>query len=124
MQIGALCQSTGMSKDTIRFYEKIGLLVDVKRKANGYKEYSDSHVEQLKLLKHAKELGFTLNEIKELAGLFFSKKLTSSDMNTYLESKEKEIDEKITKLKNFKKEIRETLSGNCKHREEINRLSK
>jgi DNA-binding transcriptional MerR regulator len=124
MQIGALCRSTGMTKDTIRFYEKIGLLVDIKRKSNGYKDYSDTHVEQLKLLKHAKELGFTLNEIKELAGLFFSKKLNPLAMNDYLNRKEQEINEKIVKLQMFKQEIKRTITGNCIYKEQLAQLNK
>lgn len=98
MQIGQLCRTTGMTKDTIRFYEKIGLLPPVKRKPNGYKDYPESIIEQLKLLKHAKELGFTLNEIKELAALFFSKQLEITDINGYLKIKVQEIDDKIFKL--------------------------
>lgn len=123
MQIGALCQSTGLSKDTIRFYEKIGLLGEIKRKANGYKDYSPSHVEQLTLLKHAKELGFTLNEIKELAGLFFAKDLPLTAMNDYLKKKEQEIDEKIAKLQGFKLEIKATLAGNCLYKEQLIKAS-
>ena len=124
MQISALCQSTGMTKDTIRFYEKIGLLIDIRRKPNGYKDYSDAHVEQLKLLKHAKELGFTLNEIKELANLFFAKKLKPTEMSAYLKTKEQEIDEKIMKLEMFKHEIKLTLAGNCTKKEQLILASK
>lgn len=123
MQISALSRSTGMTKDTIRFYEKIGLLLDVKRKSNGYKDYSDTHVAQLKLLKHAKELGFTLNEIKELAGLFFAKRLNLEEMNAYLKIKEQEIDEKILKLQMFKQEVKHTLAGNCIYKEQLDKLS-
>jgi len=124
MQIGELCRKTDMTKDTIRFYEKVGLLPKIKRKANGYKDYSDTHVEQLNLLKHAKELGFTLNEIKELAGLLFSKKLTFLEMNSFLAIKEQEIDNKIKKLKAFKQEIKHTLTGNCNYKDQLIKASK
>jgi len=124
MQIGELCRKTDMTKDTIRFYEKVGLLPKIKRKANGYKDYSDTHVEQLNLLKHAKELGFTLNEIKELAGLLFSKKLTFLEMNSFLAIKEQEIDNKIKKLKAFKQEIKHTLTGNCDYKDQLIKASK
>jgi len=124
MLIGELCRKTDMTKDTIRFYEKVGLLSDIQRKANGYKDYTDRHVEQLNLLKHAKELGFTLNEIKELAGLLFSNKLTPSEMNTFLKNKEQQIDNKIKKLEAFKQEIKHTLAGNCDYREQLTKVSK
>ena len=119
MQISELCRSTGLTKDTIRFYEKIGLLQEVKRQPNGYKDYSDAHVKQLTLLKHAKELGFTLNEIKELAALLYSRQLTATEMTGYLRDKEQEIDDKIAKLTAFKREIRNTLAGNCEHKEQL-----
>jgi len=124
MQIGELCSKTGMSKDTIRFYEKIGLLTKIERRTNGYKNYSNTHVEQLKLLKHAKELGFTLNEIKELAQLLFSSKLSLLQMTEFLKTKEAEIDIKINKLQAFKKEIRNTLAGNCEYKEQLKQVSK
>ena len=101
MQIGQLCRTTGMTKDTIRFYEKIGLLPPVKRKPNGYKDYPESIIEQIKLLKHAKELGFTLNEIKE-----------------------QEIDDKIFKLQAFKQEIKLMLAGHCIYKEQLIQASK
>ena len=124
MQIGQLCRTTGMTKDTIRFYEKIGLLPPVKRKPNGYKDYPESIIEQLKLLKHAKELGFTLNEIKELAALFFSKQLEITDINGYLKIKVQEIDDKIFKLQAFKQEIKLTLAGHCIYKEQLIQASK
>ena len=124
MQISELCRKTEMTKDTIRFYEKIGLLAQIERKANGYKDYSNRHVEQLKLLKHAKELGFTLNEIKELAELLFMKQLTQAEMTTFLINKEQEIDNKIMQLKAFKQEIKSTLAGHCEYKTQLIRAAK
>jgi len=113
-----------MTKDTIRFYEKFGLLINVERKSNGYKDYSNTHAKQLKLLKHAKELGFTLNEIKELANLFYSKSLSASEMDRFLKNKEKQIDEKIMKLQMFKQEIQLKLADDCRYRDELSQSSK
>lgn len=124
MLIGELCRKTDMTKDTIRFYEKIGLLAQIKRQANGYKDYSDNHVEQLNLLKHAKELGFTLNEIKELSELLFSNKLTHLEMNAFLKSKEQEIDNKILQLQAFKQEIKSTLTGHCHYKAQLIKAAK
>jgi DNA-binding transcriptional MerR regulator len=124
MLIGELCQKTDMTKDTIRFYEKVGLLSNVPRKDNGYKDYTQTHAEQLNLLKHAKELGFTLNEIKELARLLFSNKLTPSEMNTFLKNKEQQIDNKVKKLLDFKQRINDTIDGNCQYKEQLNKVVK
>jgi MerR family copper efflux transcriptional regulator len=121
MKIGELSQLTGMSKDTIRFYEKIGLLPKAKRQDNGYREYSSLLVDQIKLLNHAKSLGFSLAEIKELSLLFKAKKLNKKKMADFLSKKEKEIDEKIKQLKLFKKEIKHTLGGFCDYSEYLDK---
>lgn len=113
-----------MSKDTIRFYEKLGLLSGVEKGLNGYKNYTDTHVEQLSMIKHAKDLGFTLEEIKQLAALLFSKQLTTSEMAGFLQQKEQEIDNKIKMLQQFKTHIRETLEGSCEYRAQLEKLSR
>ena len=65
MRIGELCSRTGYNKDTIRFYEKIGLL-PVERQGHGFKEYTDWHVLRLLHIKYAKAAGFTLNQMGDL----------------------------------------------------------
>lgn len=122
MRISKICALTGMSKDTIRFYESEGLLTQVERSANGYKNYTDTHAEQLLLIKHAKELGFTLNEIKELGALLFSNQLSFAEMSVFLKQKEQQIDAKIKQLESFKKYIQSTLVGNCGYKSHMKKL--
>lgn len=117
MQIGKLSTLSGMSKDTIRFYEKIGLLPPALRKQNGYRNYPPELIGQLKLLNHAKALGFSLNEITQLSGLFFANKLSIVEMNSILQQKQQEIDQKIAQLQAFKGLIQQTLGGNCDFKE-------
>ncbi len=112
-----------MTKDTIRFYEKLGLLTKVERAANGYKIYTHAHVEQLRLIKHAKELGFTLEEIKQLATLLFAKQLTITEMERFLKQKEQEIDNKILKLEQFKEQINVTLKGRCEYQAQLKKFA-
>lgn len=123
MKISALCLKTDMTKDTIRFYEKLGLLTKIERAANGYKLYTNAHVEQLLLIKHAKELGFTLDEIKQLATLLFSKQLTITEMERFLKQKEQEIDHKILKLQQFKEQISLTLKGRCEYQAQLKKFA-
>jgi MerR family transcriptional regulator, copper efflux regulator len=68
MLIGALSKASGFSKDTIRYYEKIGLLVLPKhaRKANNYKDYPPEALKTLQVIRNLKNLGFTLEEIREI----------------------------------------------------------
>ena len=122
MKISEICSKTGMTKDTIRFYEKLGLLTKVNRRGNGYKDYADTHVEQLNLIKHAKELGFTLEEINQLATLLFTKQLTTSEMLHFLTQKEEEIDNKIRKLQQFKVQINDAFRGHCEFKANLKNL--
>lgn len=69
MQIGAMAQATGLSRDTLRFYEKPGLL-RARRGANGYRDYPPDAVDWLRYLRTAQQLGFTLADIDaRIAGL-------------------------------------------------------
>jgi MerR family transcriptional regulator, copper efflux regulator len=67
MLIGEIAQRTGLTKDTIRFYEKMGLITACNRQAGTrlYKEFSEEIIHRLLLINQAKALGFTLNEIKQ-----------------------------------------------------------
>jgi DNA-binding transcriptional MerR regulator len=64
MLVGELAQRTNLSRDTIRFYEKLQLIKPLIR-SNGYKDYTEQNLQQLKLIQSAKKLGFTLTEIKQ-----------------------------------------------------------
>src|SRR3990167_1739021 len=110
MQINELAKRTGISKDTLRFYEKIGLLPLAPKLANGYRNYPESWVKTLQLIVRARELGFTLEELKNLAQLFHSNQLTKFEMARYLEQKESEIDTRINKLQELKSDIQRALS--------------
>jgi DNA-binding transcriptional MerR regulator len=66
MQIGMVAQSTGLSVDTIRFYEKQSLIPLAQRTDAGYRVYDESTVDRLQLIGRAQSLGFSLREIREL----------------------------------------------------------
>jgi DNA-binding transcriptional MerR regulator len=66
LQIGQVAQRTGLSVDTIRFYEKSGLLPRPARTEGGYRLYQDREVADLEFIRKAQQLGFSLNEIREL----------------------------------------------------------
>jgi DNA-binding transcriptional MerR regulator len=72
MLINELSKQTGFSIDTIRFYEKIGLLDDTGliRRANRYKDYTEKQVQKLLVIRDLKDFGFTLKEIKEIISLY------------------------------------------------------
>ena len=69
MRIGELAQRAGVGIDTVRYYERAGLLPKARRLASGYRAYDDEDVRRLRFVRRAKALGFTLPEIRELLAL-------------------------------------------------------
>jgi MerR family copper efflux transcriptional regulator len=67
--IGAIAKRVGVAIDTIRYYEREGLLPQPARRASGYRSYDDSAIAQLLFIRRAKSLGFTLDEIRDLLAL-------------------------------------------------------
>lgn len=100
MLIGELAQKIGLSADTIRFYEKKGLIdaTHIKRRDNNYKEYSELVIDRLILIKQAKRLGFTLAEIHQLIGDWETNQLTIEEKENIFRQKIELIDERISEL--------------------------
>ena len=67
--IGALSKRTGCNIETIRYYEKIGLLPSPPRSEGGHRVYDENHLKRLAFIRRTRELGFTLNQVRELLGL-------------------------------------------------------
>lgn len=117
MLIGEIVSKTGLTKDTIRFYEKKGL-IKVQRSDsewNNYKNYSLEILEQLLLIKKAKGFGFTLNEIAEIFNLIKRNQASCEVLSNKVKEKVNEIDKKIKELKSLKKMILNKMgySSNC-----------
>jgi len=104
MLIGQLSKCTGFSKDTIRYYEKIGLIVLPKRgwRDNSYKDYPEEVVHTLNTIRKYKDLGFTLEEIRELLVLRSIQVLDLSKMLQVVELKITGVDAEIEKLHEIK----------------------
>ena len=69
LTIGAVAKRAGVPIDTIRYYEREGLLPEAPRRASGYRSYGEDAVAQLRFIRRAKDLGFTLEEVRELLAL-------------------------------------------------------
>ena len=108
MLISELSQKTGLSKDTLRFYEKSGLLnATIKREENNYRNYDNEAVSRLEFVKHGKSLGFTLSEIRKAVNEWES--LSTEDKALITRSKIKEMDEKIRQFQAYKRHLVEKL---------------
>jgi DNA-binding transcriptional MerR regulator len=104
MLIGEIVQRTGLSKDTIRFYEKQGL-ISIGRKArrlNNYKEYSEETLLRLLTVKKLKQFGFTLNECIDMLDTIQLNQATCQNMAEKLVEKVKIFERKIEEITLFK----------------------
>lgn len=101
MLIHKLSEITGLSKDTIRFYEKEGLLDAAStRSDNNYRHYTSEAVERLDFIKRGKALGFTLREIKSIMAEWDS--ITPEQAICFIQSKVEQIEGKINQLQQFR----------------------
>jgi DNA-binding transcriptional MerR regulator len=99
MQIGEIAEATGLSRDTLRFYEKRGLL-RARRSANGYRDYPHEAVDLLRYIRLAQTLGFTLSEIEADLPLLAEPGATATapQLRSALERKLADIDQRINGL--------------------------
>ena len=106
MTIGKLAGQSGVNVETIRFYERKGILKRPKR-IGAFRQYSKDYINQIRFIKRSQELGFTLNEVKELINLQVNKDSRCSDVLSKTEDKIREIDQKIKDLKKMKNSLKE-----------------
>ncbi|MDF2416134.1 MerR family DNA-binding protein [Acinetobacter beijerinckii] len=97
MLIGTLAKQADISRDTIRFYEKINLIQSNTR-TNGYKDYPEQTLHQLQLIRTAKNLGFSLSEIKQILDMTAQDEIPASQVQNIFFEKLATIDEKINQL--------------------------
>ena len=115
MTIGALSKQTGIGIETIRFYERLGLLTPIARKASGYRVFDDTSHKTIVFIKHAKELGFSLSEIQELLNLKAEKKSKCQSVQAKAEIQLKSVDEKINNLERIKSVLTDLIQQ-CRRR--------
>ena len=103
MRIGQLAETTGISRDTIRYYEKIGLLPAARRRASGYREYSENAGTRIRVIRNAVQLGFPLKEIAKVLNVRDSGGVPCQQVRNYAHGLVGEIDHKIDQLKSEKR---------------------
>ena len=105
LSIGQIAKRAGVGVETVRFYERQGLLEEPIRKESGYRKYDEEVVARLQFIRKAKELGFTLKEIKELLSLRFAPTTTCAEVKRRAEEKIADIEDKIRTLQRMKKAL-------------------
>ena len=105
MTIGKVAREADVGVETIRFYERGGLIEEPPRRKSGYRQYPKETVQRLHFIKRAKGLGFTLKEIKELLSLRASPKSKCADIRKRAEIKVDDINQKINDLEAMRKAL-------------------
>lgn len=115
LQRAALARRTGCNLETIRYYEKIGMLPDPPRTAAGYRVYDDRHVSRLRFIMRARELGFSIKEIGGLLGLVDGGNQTCAEVKERTERHLSDVRAKIADLRRIERVLSATAaqcSGN------------
>lgn len=112
MTIGQVAKETALGIETIRFYERQGLIPDPPRRRSGYRQYPGEIVARLLFIKRAKELGFSLKEIAELLALRVDPDTSAGAIKQRVEEKIRDVEGKIRSLRRIKKALVE-LDGSC-----------
>jgi DNA-binding transcriptional MerR regulator len=105
MKIGEVAKRSGVGIETIRYYEREELLQEPERRPSGYRQYDESTVKRLDYISRAKELGFTLAEIRELLELSFAAHESCDQIRQRAEAKIADIENKIRSLQQMKRSL-------------------
>ena len=118
MKIGEVARQSGVGIETIRYYERQGLLAEPERRPSGYRQYEESEVARLKFILRTKELGFTLAEIKELLGLWFDVNTRCEHVRQCAVQKIEHIEDKIRVLQAMKRSLKKVIRE-CENHESL-----
>ena len=111
MKIGEVAKAAGIGIDAIRFYEREGLIEKPPRRPSGYRVYAPNVVLNLRFIKRAKELGFSLKEISELLSLEADPQAAAGDVKELAEQKLRDTEEKIRALQRMRRALRQAAEG-------------
>ncbi|MFN7943115.1 MAG: heavy metal-responsive transcriptional regulator [Thermoanaerobaculia bacterium] len=102
LSIGQLARLAGVRVDTVRYYERRGLLPRAGRRPSGYRAFPPDSGRRLRFVRHAQELGFTLEEIRELLALRVDRRRSCADVRALATEKLAEIDGKLERLQGIR----------------------
>ena len=102
LTIGKVAERAGVGVETVRFYEREGLIKQPPRPRRGYRQYPQRTVSELRFIRRAQNLGFSLREVDELMSLRFDPAAKSGDVKSRAEAKVAEIEEKISDLQRMR----------------------
>ncbi|HBP87287.1 MAG TPA: transcriptional regulator [Nitrospiraceae bacterium] len=110
--IGGLSRKTGCHIETIRYYERIGLLSKPPRTEGGHRLYNKEQIKRLVFIRRSRELGFSLDEIRTLFRLVDGERSTCQEVKTVTEQHLQDVSKKISDLRKLQKTLR-AISSQC-----------
>lgn len=111
--IGRLGQLTNTKVPTIRYYEQIGLIMPTGRNEGGQRRYDDASEQRLSFIRHARELGFTLDAIRELLGLVDRPSESCEPVDDIVQQQLQDVERRLERLESIRKELNRMLTE-CK----------
>ncbi len=105
LTIGHIAKRSGVTVETIRFYEKQGLLAEPERSASGYRQYPEDTIKRVRFIQRAKYVGFTLKDIAELLTLRREPGSSCADVKLHASRKIDEVDRKLEELQRIRKAL-------------------
>ena len=105
LTIGQVARRAEVGVETVRFYERQGLLEEPARRESGYRQYPEDVVARLRFIRRAKELGFSLKEIKELLALRVDPTTTCAQVRSKAAAKLADVEQKIEALRRIRKAL-------------------
>ena len=112
MQIGDAARISGVSAKMIRHYESIGLIPSAARRESNYRDYGSHDVHRLGFIRRARDLGFSIEEIRDLLRLWEDTKRTSAEVKSLTDSHIADLDRRIALLREMRDTLK-TLSRSC-----------
>lgn len=113
MKIGEAASESGCHLETIRYYERVGLLPRPKRLANGYRQYTRAEVDRLRFIARARELGFSLDEVRNLIRLGERADLSCAEVDRVAREQLAKVEMRIREMKRIARELKKTIDS-CK----------
>jgi MerR family copper efflux transcriptional regulator len=113
MNIGQAAQASSVSAKMIRYYESIGLIPAAGRSDSGYRQYGEREIQTLRFIRRSRELGFSIERIRALLGLWQDRERMSADVKALARQYIAELDRDIDKLQSIRDQLRQL--ADCCH---------
>jgi MerR family copper efflux transcriptional regulator len=111
MNIGEAAKASGVSAKMIRHYESVGLFQQAARSGSGYRQYTDKDINTLRFIRHSRDLGFSIEQIRALLGLWQDRCRPSREVKALAQAHIDELDQKLRELQAMKATLSHLVQG-------------